>query len=133
MSVKELEKESSELTSLKKNVVCPVELSLRMFGGKWRGSILYQLREQNLRFNELLYRVQDAVVYYDENTDHFLSSKVLTDHLNALMAYGLVQKVEGDEAKVYGLTEKGKSAIPILLDLFWWGEKNFQAPEQLNM
>ena len=117
------------IDKLKRNVVCPVELSLRVLGGKWRGSILYQLRNEDLRFNELQLRVQDAVVDYHKDEDHYLSSKVLTEHLNQLKHYGLVHKTEmiknGNKICYYGLTEKGKSVIPILLDLFYWGENNF--------
>lgn len=113
---------------IKKNVVCPVELTLRIFGGKWRGSILYQLKDGPLRFNALKNRVQDGVVYYDDE-DHFLSSKVLTDHLAALLDFGLVQKCLGENGDsdhfTYQLTKKGESAIPLLLDLFYWGENNF--------
>ena len=117
-----------EIGNIKNNVVCPVELTLRILGGKWRGSILYQLREEPLRFNELMRRVQDAVVYYNDE-DHFLTGKVLAEHLLLLQEYKLVEKkllVEGEkEIYKYALTEKGKSVIPILLDLYHWGETNF--------
>ena len=83
---------SSAIDKIKRNVVCPVELALRVFGGKWRGSILYQLKDGPLRFNALKYRVQDAVVYYDENEDHFLTSKVLSEHLSVLTEFELVEK-----------------------------------------
>ena len=74
------------IDKIKRNVVCPVELALRVFGGKWRGSILYQLADGPLRFNALKNRVQDAVVYYNDE-DHFLTSKVLSEHLNALIEF----------------------------------------------
>ena len=116
---------NSAIDKIKRNVVCPVELALRVFGGKWRGSILYQLKDGPLRFNALKHRVQDAVVYYDENDDHFLTSKVLSEHLNALTEFDLVEKSAVEEHFVYGLTPKGQSAIPLLLDLFYWGEHHF--------
>ena len=52
---------------IKRTVVCPVELSLRILGGKWRGSILYQLKNGPLRFNELKLRVQYAVLEYHKD------------------------------------------------------------------
>lgn len=115
------------LDKLKRSVVCPVELSLRVLGGKWRGSILYQLIDGPLRFNELKLRVQDAVVDYHKDEDHILSSKVLSEHLTQLANYGLVMKEKNADENsncTYKLTPKGESVIPILLDLFFWGEEN---------
>ncbi|MFK8037381.1 MAG: winged helix-turn-helix transcriptional regulator [Crocinitomicaceae bacterium] len=116
--------ESQKIDKIKRQVVCPVELALRVLGGKWRGSILYQLIEGPLRFNDLKNRVQDAVVDYD-NIDNFLSNKVLSSHLIELIEYGLIQKEMEKSHFSYQLSEKGKSAIPILLDLFDWGEHHF--------
>lgn len=124
----------------KKRIVCPVELALRILGGKWRGSIMYQLRLKSLGFNELKERVQDAVVFENLEDDHFLSGKVLSEHLAALQEYGLIEKTNGLNGTIhsiplngstnhsgsknskYRLTSKGESAIPLLLDLFDWGE-----------
>ena len=117
-------RKQTELDKVKAQVACPVELSLRILGGKWRGSVLYQLRNGPLRFNELKYRVQDAVVDYD-GADNYLSNKVLAGHLHSLTEFGLVEKTELDNQPGYYLTERGKSVVPILLDLFYWGDKNF--------
>ena len=117
-----------QIDKIKRNVVCPVELALRVFGGKWRGSIIYQLKDGQLRFNELKNRVQDGVVYYNDE-DHFLSSKVLTEHLTVLQEFNLVEKCliknDKDEYYAYKLTDKGESALPLLIELFYWGENNF--------
>ena len=112
------------IDKIKRNVVCPVELALRVMGGKWRGSILYQLKDGPLRFNALKNRVQDAVVYYDDD-DHFLTGKVLTEHLQALTEFEMVEKLPNGEHTRYGLTTKGQTAVPLLLDLFYWGQKHF--------
>lgn len=120
-----LPQEPSPIDKLKHQVVCPVELALRVLGGKWRGSIMYQLRNGGLGFNELKFRVQDAVVDYGD-ADNYLSNKVLSQHLKELAMYDLVQKNEDEEQQArYELTPKGQSAIPILLDLFYWGEHHF--------
>jgi len=72
------------IEKIKANVVCPLELelSLRILGGKWRGSILYQLIDGPLRFKQLQDRVQDGVINYKDE-DHWLTSKVLSEHLHA--------------------------------------------------
>ncbi|MEM7368096.1 MAG: helix-turn-helix domain-containing protein [Bacteroidota bacterium] len=115
-----------EIAKQKKRVVCPVELALRILGGKWRGSILYQLIGGPLAFNALKDRVQDAVVCNSLEEDHYLSAKVLAEHLAMLQEYELVVKIpangtNGTSAHAYSLTEKGKSAVPLLMDLFDWG------------
>lgn len=122
--------ESTELDRIKSNVVCPVELSLRILGGKWRGSILYQLKDGPLRFTELMHAVQDAVVYYKDD-DHWLTSKVLSQHLASLIDFELVEKtnaVTNDDAQHYRLTPKGISVMPLLIELFFWGERNYWLP-----
>ncbi len=116
--------DTPNIDKIRSMVVCPVELALRILGGKWRGSILYQLKDDSLRFNDLKYRVQDAVVYYDDS-ENLLSNKVLSAHLNELIGYDLIYKSTVDEVIYYQLTERGKSVIPILLDLFDWGDRHF--------
>lgn len=113
------------IDKIKNQVVCPVELALRVLGGKWRGSILYQLKNGGLRFNELKHNVQAAVVDY-EDADNFLTNKVLSSHIKELITFGLLQKNEfnGTNA-IYELTPKGQSVIPLLLDLFDWAENHF--------
>ena len=119
---------NGSIQKLNNQIVCPVELALRILGGKWRGSILYQLKDGALRFNELKHRVQDAVVDYGD-ADNYLTNKVLSGHLKELIDYQLIKKNNSDiENARYELTEKGQSAIPILIDLFYWGEEQFQLP-----
>lgn len=115
--------ETEAIKKLKDQVVCPVEVSLRILGGKWRGSILYQLRNGELRFNELKNRVQDAAIDY-EDSDNFLSNKVLSSHLNELIEYQLVKKTINttNNHSTYKLTTTGLALIPILIELFYWGE-----------
>jgi len=114
---------------LKEQIVCPVEFSLRILGGKWRGSILYQLKDSPLRFNDLKHRVQDATIDYEE-ADNYLSNKILSSHLKKLIEYQLIEKQICDENNtIYALTPHGKSIMPILIDLFYWGEKIMQLPD----
>jgi len=121
--------ESEAIKKLKNQVVCPVEVALRILGGKWRGSIIYQLQYGELKFNELKHRVQDAVIDY-ENADNYLSNKVLSSHLKELIEYGLVQKNIGTKKQdsTYALTETGIKLVPVLIELFYWGEHLMRLP-----
>ncbi|MFK7970516.1 MAG: winged helix-turn-helix transcriptional regulator [Bacteroidia bacterium] len=121
-------KSNSAIQRLKNQVVCPVELALRILGGKWRGSILYQLKDGPFRFSELKYRVQDAVIDY-EGADNYLSNKVLSGHIKELMDFQLIHKFEDESGKTYyELTANGHSILPILIELFYWGEKQMRLP-----
>lgn len=115
---------TSKIAKIKSQVVCPVELALRVLGGKWRGSILYQLKDGSLRFNNLKFRVQKGVVDY-EDADNFLSNKVLSAHLIELIELDLIKKEKTGSMVIYSLTKKGTSALPILLDLCEWGLIHF--------
>ena len=116
--------DTGKIQKIKSQLVCPVELALRVLGGKWRGSIMYQLKDGPLRFNHLKIRVQDAVVDYDD-ADNILSNKLLSLHLSELCDFGLISKTSYDSHAEYGLTPKGQSSIPILLDLFDRGATHF--------
>lgn len=93
---------------------CPVEATLELIGGKWKGVILFHLlQDEVMRFNAL----QRAV--------GGVTQRMLTKQLRELEAHGLIErkvypvvppKVE------YRLTEKGLSLKPILLALKDWGE-----------
>ena len=123
------QKTNKAIQKLKNHVVCPVELALRILGGKWRGSILYQLKDGPLRFNELKFKVQDAVIDL-EGTDNYLSNKVLSNHVKELIDFQLIQKFNnGERIAQYQLTSNGVSVMPILLDLFYWGEKQMRLPD----
>jgi DNA-binding HxlR family transcriptional regulator len=74
-----------------------------------------------------MHAVQDAVVYYKDD-DHWLTSKVLSQHLASLIDFELVEKtnaVTNDDAQHYRLTPKGISVMPLLIELFFWGERNY--------
>ena len=92
---------------------CPMEATLDVIGGKWKGVILFRLSEQTRRFNELgrlLCRI---------------SPRTLTKQLRELERDGLIRRTVYAEIppKVeYNLTEKGKTLEPILIALKQWGQ-----------
>lgn len=120
--------ENLRIKQLKNQVVCPVEFALRILGGKWRGSILYQLKDGPLRFNELKHNVQCAAIDY-EGADNFLTNKVLSGHVKELTEFKLVEKhTNSEQTTVYRLSPAGIAMIPILLELFDWGEHLMRLP-----
>lgn len=91
---------------------CPVEGTLGLIGGKWKGTILYLLSRRTLRFNELRRFMPNA-------THRMLSLQLReleADDLVVRTVYPVVpSKVE------YSLSERGRTLEPILTALKEWG------------
>lgn len=95
------------------NVACPVEATLELIGGKWKGIILYHLLEGRLRFSELKRQIP------------CVTQRMLTKQLRELEADGLVNRIVYAEVPPrveYELTKEGKTLKSILNALKKWGE-----------
>jgi DNA-binding HxlR family transcriptional regulator len=98
------------------NFGCPVEATLEIIGGKWKGVILYHLMERIYRFGEL------------KKTMPEITQHTLTKQLRELEAEGLVhRKVYGElpPRVEYSLTETGESLREIIMKIHQWGTKRF--------
>ncbi|MEM6614357.1 MAG: helix-turn-helix domain-containing protein [Cyanobacteria bacterium P01_C01_bin.72] len=94
------------------NLGCPVEATLEIIGGKWKGVILYHLLSETMRFNQLR-RLMPEV-----------TQRMLTKQLRELEADNLIsRKVYADvPPKVeYSITEYGRTLAPIIHALKEWG------------
>lgn len=94
---------------------CPVEATLDMIGGKWKGVILFRLLEGKKRFGELRKLLPKV------------TQRTLTQQLRELEADGLVSRkifAEVPPRVEYTLTQLGQSLKPVLVDLKDWGEDN---------
>ncbi|CZF81069.1 putative HTH-type transcriptional regulator YybR [Grimontia celer] len=92
---------------------CAIERAMRLIGGKWKGSIIYHLKDGPVRFNDLARQLGGA------------SKKMIDQRLKELENEGMVlRKVISDRpiAVSYELTEFGQSALKILDDLRNWSE-----------
>ena len=103
---------------------CPVELTARLIGDKWKLLILRDLMNGTKRFSELKKGLGN------------ISQKVLTSQLRDMEAKGLINRTVYAEVppKVeYSLTETGQSLKPVLNALMQWGmeyQKKHPAVEQ---
>ena len=97
---------------------CPVEATLEVIGGKWKGVILYHLLEKPHRFGELK-KIMLTI------TQH-----MLTKQLRELEAAGIVHREVFPEVPpkvVYSVTEKGESLKEIVQLMREWGQKHIQS------
>lgn len=105
---------NKKIEELNKNIEkCPVETALDVLAGKWKILILWYLRRDTLRFNELQKLLP-------RTTEKMLIQKLRElekDNIVHRKVYPVVPpKVE------YSLTEYGESLKPILKQLYLWGE-----------
>lgn len=107
--------ENIDLIIDKENEKCPVETALEVMDGKWKILILWYLRRDIKRFNELQ-KLMPKI------TQKMLSSKLKeleSDGLIIRKVYPVVPpKVE------YYMSEYGVSLKPILKQLYLWGEEH---------
>jgi DNA-binding HxlR family transcriptional regulator len=97
------------------NSPCPVESTLNVIGGKWKGIILYRLFFGKKRFNELRREMPK------------ITHRMLTLQLRELENDGLVKRTiyaEVPPRVEYELTELGLTIKPIIKELYNWG-KNY--------
>ncbi|TMO58277.1 winged helix-turn-helix transcriptional regulator [Pseudoalteromonas phenolica] len=94
---------------------CAIEKGMRLIGGKWKGSIIYHLKDEPVRFNDLSRMLGGA------------TKKMVDQRLKELEQEGMVlRKVisERPVAVTYELTEFGRSALSILEALRQWSESH---------
>lgn len=97
---------------LEKDIRCPLEYGLDIFGGKWKSRIICVLAEkQILRYSGLRKEMMN------------ITDAVLASTLKELIADQIVNRQSYDEIPPrveYSLTEKGRSVVPILQSIRRW-------------
>ena len=99
------------------NEGCPVEATLALIGGKWKGVILYHLLSDTIRFNELR-RLMPGV-----------TQRMLTKQLRELEADGLILRkvyAEVPPRVEYSMAEYGLTLAPIITALQKWGTAHLE-------
>jgi DNA-binding HxlR family transcriptional regulator len=107
--------DKQQIEALKQQCPCTIERGVRILGGKWKASILWHLKDEPVRFNELSRIIVGA------------SKKMIAQRLKELEDEGLIRREVLNErpiAVVYEATDFGKSALGILQQLREWTEAN---------
>lgn len=104
---------TKKIETEKKIDKCPVETALDVLAGKWKILILWYLRRDTLRFNELQKMLPRV------------TQKMLIQKLRELEEDGIVLRVVYPVVppKVeYSLTKYGQTLKPIIKQMYLWGE-----------
>ncbi|MFI3237298.1 MAG: helix-turn-helix domain-containing protein [Lachnospiraceae bacterium] len=92
---------------------CPLQVSLKRIGGKWKIPILCVLScEEGIRYNELMKKVQG------------ITNTMLAASLKELEKDGLITRVQYNEMPIrveYFITDKSIELMPTLQSLAIWG------------
>ena len=94
------------------NIICPVETTLDMIGGKYKALILWHLSFGTLRFSQLQKLLPSA------------TSRMLTLQLRELENQGLINRTVYAQVPPrveYTMTDLGSSLMPILTAMRDWG------------
>lgn len=104
---------------------CPISYSLEVFGDRWTLLILRDLvLQEKQRYREFL------------GSDEGIASNILSDRLKRLEDAGIVtRQPDPDDGRqiLYAVTPKGRSLLPVLLELAAWGatyDKETGAPSR---
>lgn len=107
---------------IEKEMMCPVEYGLDMFGGKWKSRIICVLSSKDvMRYSEIRKELSN------------ITDAVLAAMLKELIATELISRKQYEEIppKVeYALTDKGRSVLPILQSICHWSRQ--QTKEELE-
>lgn len=93
---------------------------MRLIGGKWKGSILWHLKDGPVRFNDLTRQLGGA------------SKRMVSQRLKELESYDMITRTVTDARPVivhYEITAFGRSTLKILDQLRRWSERYVVEPE----
>jgi DNA-binding HxlR family transcriptional regulator len=96
---------------------CPIEATLDLIDGKWKGVVIHHLLGGTLRFNELHRRIPTA------------TQRMLTRQLRELEESGLVARhvyAELPPRVEYSLTIEGRTLEPLIRSMHEWGLNRMQ-------
>lgn len=101
---------------LEKEIMCPLEEGLEIFGGKWKSRIICVLSNRpSMRYTEIKIELSN------------ITDTVLASMLKDLIEDNMIIREQYNEIPLrveYSLTEKGKSSLPVLQHICLWTKDN---------
>jgi DNA-binding HxlR family transcriptional regulator len=106
------------MRKIKKRAYCPVDYAFQRIGGKYKGRIIWYLKDSVLRYGELKKLVEG------------ISTKMLTQSLKDLEEDELVtRKVHNSKPPhaEYALSTTARELIPVIDQLRIWGQRQMSS------
>lgn len=97
----------------KKDIFCPVEVTLKVIAGRWKVVIIHHLLDGTKRFNQL------------QRLMHGITHRTLTKQLREMEDSGLLIRKDFGEIPPrveYSISPLGASLEPVLRAMHEWGE-----------
>lgn len=102
---------------MERNIYCPAEYGVNIFGSKWKPRILCFLNIKGVRRYKEIKQLTPGI-----------SDNVLTNVLKELITVQLVERKQYNEVPLrveYSLTDKGKNLIPVLHAICNWVAESY--------
>ena len=102
---------------------CAVIATLKLFATKWKPCIICYLMETPKRYNELFRIIPN------------ISRKILSEHLAELVRDHLIVRTQYDpkmQRVEYGLSEKGRTLLPLITQIQDWGLLHLHSTLSVN-
>ncbi|WP_024294039.1 winged helix-turn-helix transcriptional regulator [Lacrimispora indolis] len=111
-------KKQQETMQSTEELLCPIRHLMNIFNGKWKLPIVCILSSETpLRYSTIKRKLGD------------ITNVMLAQSLKELEAAGIIHREQYNEVPPrveYTLTEKGKSVLPILVQLAGWAIEDMQ-------
>lgn len=101
-----------------KTYPCTVSLTMDLIGGKWKAVILYHLKDQEKRYNEL----RKEMPTITEMTLSLQLKQLEQDNLVLRKVYGEKPPIK----VIYSLTDLAKTLSPVLEAITNWGNQTIE-------
>ena len=108
---------------LEKEIRCPLEYGLDVFGGKWKTRVICTINGRSLRYGQIRESLGEV------------SDTVLAQCLKELVETGMANRVQYDEIPPrveYTLSEKGLALVPSLQSICAWAGEYYDDVEGLT-
>ncbi|MDH6197941.1 DNA-binding HxlR family transcriptional regulator [Mycobacterium frederiksbergense] len=96
---------------------CPIDATLSVIDGRWKGTILWRLADGPMRTAELRRSIPE------------ITERMLIRHLHELVAAGIIDRHDAGTVPPcvhYSISEYGKTLAPVLQALCDWGRTHMQ-------
>ncbi|MUL81501.1 MULTISPECIES: helix-turn-helix domain-containing protein [unclassified Mycolicibacterium] len=100
---------------------CPIDATLSVIDGRWKGTILWRLADGPMRTAELRRSIPD------------ITERTLIRHLHDLVEAGIIDRHDAGTVPPcvhYSISEYGRTLAPVLHALCEWGRTHMEIQKQ---